>query len=34
MRPSMEYVAEVWETEGCSACKKLKSLRVKMGRKQ
>ena len=32
-RPSMEYADEVWWTGGQSACRKLESSHIKMGRK-
>ena len=32
-RPSVEYAAEVWWTGGCSACRKLESSQIKMGRR-
>ena len=32
-RPSMEYAAEVWWTGGGSACRKLESSQMKMGRR-
>ncbi len=32
-RPSMEYAAEVWWTGGHSACRKLESSQMKMGRR-
>ena len=32
VRPSMEYAAEVWWTGGCSACRKLESSQMKMGK--
>ena len=32
-RPSMEYAAEVWSTGGRTACRKLESSHIKMGRR-
>ena len=32
-RPSMEYAAEVWWSGGYSACRKLESSQMKMGRR-
>ena len=33
VRPCMEYAVEVWWTGGRSACRKLQSAQMKMGRR-
>ena len=32
-RPSVEHVAELWRSGGCSVCKRLESSQIKMGRR-